>query len=107
MTERHKQDFFGTIYAGSAAPRRSDKDPRFTRFVGLDLSIFSTVHHEMHRKRRSALQPYFSMANVRRLQPVVQERLGVLLKRMKEFKETDKVLNASCLFSAFGRGKDK
>ncbi|ATZ52267.1 hypothetical protein BCIN_08g00320 [Botrytis cinerea B05.10] len=95
-------DFFDTIYASSAAPRRSDKDPRFTKFIGLDLSVFSTVHHDKHRQRRSALQPYFSMANVRRLQPVIQERLDVMLKQMNKFRDTGDVLNASCMFSAFG-----
>jgi hypothetical protein len=47
------------------------------------------------------------MANVRRLQPVIQERLGVLMERMNEFKDMDEVLNASCMFSALGNGKKK
>ncbi|KAF2013468.1 cytochrome P450 [Aaosphaeria arxii CBS 175.79] len=95
-------DFYDTIYASSAAPRRTDKDPYYTKFIGLDLCVFSTIHHDLHRQRRSALNPYFSMANVRRLQPVIQERLRVMLRRMGEFKDTDHVLNVSCLFSALG-----
>ncbi len=101
------QDFYDTVYAGYAAPRRSDKDPYFTRFLGLDLCVFATVEHELHRKRRSALLPYFSMAGVRRLQPVIQERVDVMLRRMKEFRNTDEVLNASCMFSALTNGKAK
>ncbi|KAK7754816.1 hypothetical protein SLS62_003130 [Diatrype stigma] len=42
------------------------------------------------------------MANVRRLQPVIQERLGVMMKRMGEFRDSGEVLNASCMFSALG-----
>ncbi|KAF2275384.1 cytochrome P450 monooxygenase [Westerdykella ornata] len=93
-------DFYDTVYAGYAQARRSDKWPYFTKFMGLDLCVFATVEHELHRKRRSALLPYFSMASVRRLQPVIQERIDVMLNRMKEFRDTDEVLNASCMFSA-------
>jgi hypothetical protein len=99
------QDFYDTVYASSASQRRIDKDPFYTKFIGLDLCIFSTVHHELHRQRRSALQPYFSTANVRRLQPVIQERLGVMMKRVMEFAEAEKPLNVSCMFSALGNGK--
>ncbi|KAI0408575.1 cytochrome P450 [Xylaria palmicola] len=95
-------DFYDTLYAGYAAPRRSEKDPYYTRFVGLDLCVFSTVQHELHRMRRSALNPYFSMASVMRLQPVIQERLDVMLRRMNEFKNTGEVLNVSYMFSALG-----
>ncbi|KAI0838317.1 cytochrome P450 [Hypoxylon sp. FL0890] len=95
-------DFYDTIYVGHSAPRRSEKDPCFTKFLGMDLCVFSTIDHELHRKRRSALQPYFSMANVRRLQPVIQERLSVMIRRMNEFRDTGDVLNASCMFSALG-----
>jgi len=94
------QDFYDTIYAPYSAPRRSEKWDYFTKFLGLDLCCFATVDHELHRKRRSALLPYFSMASVRRLQPVIQERIAVMLRRMTKFVDTDEVLNASCMFSA-------
>ncbi|KAI0905938.1 cytochrome P450 [Ustulina deusta] len=95
-------DFYDTLYAGYSASRRSEKDPYYTRFVGLDLCVFSTVQHELHRMRRAALNPYFSMASVTRLQPVIQERLDVMLKRMNDFKNTGEVLNLSYMFSALG-----
>ena len=44
------------------------------------------------------------MANVRRLQPVIQERLDVMVKQMNKFKDTGEVLNVSCMFSALGNG---
>ncbi|KAJ2983507.1 hypothetical protein NUW58_g6236 [Xylaria curta] len=95
-------DFYDTLYAGASASRRSEKDPYYTRFVGLDLCVFSTVQHELHRRRRAALNPYFSMASVTRLQPVIQERLDVMLKRMNGFKDTNEALNMSYMFSALG-----
>lgn len=92
------------IYASAGAKRKSDKYPFFTKFMGLDLCVFATVEHDLHRKRRAALLPYFSMASVRRLQPVIEERIGVLLRRLKEFRGTNEVLNASCMFSALTNG---
>lgn len=55
--------------------------------------------------RRNALMPFFSMATVRSLQPVIQERIDVLMRRMKEFIGEDRVLNASCMFAAYTNGK--
>ncbi|CAI6331170.1 unnamed protein product [Periconia digitata] len=96
----HDPDFYGTIYASATAQRKSDKYPFFTKFMGLDLCVFATVEHDLHRKRRAALLPFFSKASVRRLQPVITERVEVLLSRAKEFRGTGRVLNASCMFSA-------
>lgn len=96
----HDPDFYKTIYVSAAAQRKANKYPFFTKFLGLDLAVFATVEHDLHRKRRAALSPYFSMASVRRLQPVIQERIDVMLRRMKDFRDTDHVLNASCMFSA-------
>jgi len=72
--------------------------------MGLDLCVFATVQHDLHRKRRAALLPFFSKASVRRLQPVITERVEVMLNRMKEFRESRRVLNASCMFSALTNG---
>lgn len=55
--------------------------------------------------RRAALLPYFSTAYVRSLQPIIQERLDVLLRRMSAFKDTDVAVNANCMFAAFSNGK--
>ncbi|KAH8702676.1 cytochrome P450 [Phaeosphaeriaceae sp. PMI808] len=87
LHKRYGPDFYGIIYALATAQRKSDKYPFFTRFMGLDLCVFATVEHDLHRKRRAALLPFFSKASVRRLQPVIIERV-------------DRVLNASCMFSA-------
>ena len=74
-------DFYETIYASSALGHRRDKYEWFTKSFGMDKSVFGTPGHDLHRMRRAALAPYFSMASVRRLQPVIQERVDVLLER--------------------------
>ncbi len=55
--------------------------------------------------RRAALLPFFSPSYVRRLQPMFQERLDVLLARMAALKDTEQAVNASCLFAAFSNGE--
>jgi hypothetical protein len=54
--------------------------------------------------RRAALSPYFSMANVMKLQPVIQERVD-LLERLKGFTDSGEVLMASWAFATFTNGE--
>lgn len=72
--------------------------------MGLDKSSFATVEHDLHRMRRSALLPYFSMTSVRRLQPMLQERVDVMLGRLKDYQNTGEVLNLSCMYAAMTSG---
>ncbi|KAI0154668.1 cytochrome P450 [Xylariaceae sp. FL1272] len=94
-------DFYDTIYVGHSAPRRSEKYYNLVRYFGLDLCVFSTIDHDVHRMRRNALNPFFSTTAVRSLQPVMQERNDVVQMRMKEFMNSGKVLNASNMLAAF------
>jgi cytochrome P450 len=70
----------------------------------LDHSEFGTPQHDLHKMRRAALSPYFSMASVMRLQPVIQERVD-LLERLKGFRDSGEVLMASWAFATFTNGE--
>ena len=48
-------------------------------------SILATKDHELHRKRRAVLNPYFSKQSVRRLEPTINQTLSNLLNRMDEW----------------------
>jgi cytochrome P450 len=63
--------------------------------------MFATVNHDHHKIRRAALNPFFSQQNVRRLQPIIQERVDVLLRRIQDFQKSGEVLNASHLYAAY------
>jgi len=52
-----------------------------------------TTGHELHRLRQSALNPLFSKRSVMRLEPVIQEDIDRLLRRLREFKDTQKPVN--------------
>jgi hypothetical protein len=97
-------DFHDTLYASSASGHRRDKYDYFTKSFGLDKSVFATPQHDLHKMRRAALSTFFSMASARRLQPEIQERLDLLLKRIREFRDNGKVFMASWAFAAYTNG---
>ena len=68
-------------------------------------SIFATGPSDLHRSRRSAIDPFFSTQKVEKLQPVIQALADKVIKRLKEFKETGDVINAGAMFSAYANGK--
>lgn len=65
---------------------------------------FSTVDHDTHRMRRSAMNPFFSKASVRRLQPLVNERVDMLMSRIKGFRETGGTMPLSTAYTALSSG---
>ncbi|KAI3325976.1 cytochrome P450 [Xylariaceae sp. AK1471] len=94
-------DFYEILYPSTSSGRRANKEPSLTKFFGLDDSLFSMMDHDIHRMRRAALLPYLSTSHVRKLQPLLQERLDALLQRMADFKDTDEPVKANCMFAAF------
>ncbi|KAJ4398691.1 hypothetical protein N0V85_006217 [Neurospora sp. IMI 360204] len=70
--------------------RRRHRTPFFTKQFGADESIVSTNDHDLHKLRRSAVAPFFSMQNMRALQPVIEERVDALLARLREHGRTKK-----------------
>ena len=68
---------------------------------GADKGTLVTLDHDLHRVRRSALNPFFSKANVRKLEPIIQRRAQKVLFRMGNLENTGQPLNIFYLFSAF------
>lgn len=63
-------------------------------------STVATVSHELHRTRRAALNPYFSKASVRRLEPVIQETLQTLLSRFVACAKTGATMRINTVYQA-------
>ena len=64
--------------------------------------------HDQHKARRAALNRFFSTASVKRLQPVIAERVRTLIERLQGFKDVDGdvgVIKADYAFAAFTNGK--
>ena len=97
-------DFYDTLYAGPAKKR--DKWSWFTDSFGIPDSTFSAVKHDVHRVRRAALDPYFSKAKVRSLQPQIEDVVAKLLARFAEFRKTGEPMTVSLAFAAVTNGME-
>ncbi|KAM5357937.1 hypothetical protein ACJZ2D_015753 [Fusarium nematophilum] len=74
--------FIDKLYSQSPKHRR-ERYRTFLQTLQADGSILATKDHDLHRRRRAVLNPYFSSQNVRRLSPVINETLSNLLRRME------------------------
>ncbi|KAH7323773.1 cytochrome P450 [Rhexocercosporidium sp. MPI-PUGE-AT-0058] len=92
-------DFYHTIYAGGSSKR--NRDPYHTATMTLPGSLLTSPSYDLHRKRRAALNPFFSQQSARRLLPLLQERIDVLVAKLEELKDTGKPVNLLHAFSAF------
>ncbi|KAL8773752.1 MAG: hypothetical protein Q9209_001520 [Squamulea sp. 1 TL-2023] len=84
-------EYYDELYVGST--RRSEEYPWTTKQFGPRTSVFATTAHELHRIRRAALAPFFSMQSVQRLEPSVQPVIDKLISRLQELQGSGKVVN--------------
>lgn len=105
--ELHVSDptFWDVIYTASTNSNRRDKLDWQTKGSGIPKSILGTAPHALHRLRRSAINPFFSMQNVRKLVPGIQERVDALVDQLKARGSHKEVVNMAYAFSAFTNGK--
>ncbi|EXJ81909.1 hypothetical protein A1O1_07976 [Capronia coronata CBS 617.96] len=95
--------FYEEIYAGPT--RRRDRWEYYTKGFGMPGAGASTNPHDLHKARRAALSPFFSMQSVRNLQAVIEEKANLLMKRFKTFGESapgdTKPVNLEIAFAAY------
>ena len=97
----HTPEFFDTLYVNGQVRHKSDWT---MRGFGVGKSAFGTLGHDLHRMRRSALNPFFSTARVRKLEPLMEERTDALMKRLGEFQEDGSIMTLEVAFSAYTAG---
>ena len=76
-------DFMEQLYAGPG--KRREKYKTTIGAVYVLGSVLATKDHDLHRRRRAALNPFFSKQSVRRVEPIIQRTLSKLLGRMEEW----------------------
>lgn len=89
----HDPEFYTQIYAGGSTKRN-----RYARSVsgnGSPGSMASAVSHDLHRLRRSSINPFFSKAAVQRLEERIQSRLRILSERLSGFLERKEIIDVS------------
>ncbi|KAK8119364.1 Cytochrome P450 [Apiospora kogelbergensis] len=82
-TEVHFNDpeVIETVYPTTG--RKTDKPQWVADRTGTPYSIVSTVEHDVHRRRRNGLNSFFSVASIRRLEPIIQERIAKMMWRLE------------------------
>ena len=95
-------DFYEKLYTGPG--RRRHRWSWFTAQFGLPQSMFGTNDHDTHRARRAAVNPFFSKGAVRKLQPIVDERVDALLTRFREFQASSQPITLNYAFAAYTNG---
>ncbi|KAF2967401.1 hypothetical protein GQX73_g6156 [Xylaria multiplex] len=94
-------EYYDKLYvAGSVRP--TDNYVAFANGLDLEGSHLLTTGHDLHRKRRKPLEPFFSRLGVTRLEPMVAELCETLVvKRLESFKGTGKIVRLDHAFLAF------
>ncbi len=102
--ELHINDvsFLDTIYPTSNNHVR-DKDWKQTRGLDVGESTSGTISHELHRRRREALSPFFSQKSVLMLEPLIQEKVAQLCEHLDSAIISGKPVNLYDLYYAFAR----
>jgi cytochrome P450 len=95
-------EYYDELYvAGSVRP--TDRYEAFVEgIVDFKGSHIATIEHDLHRKRRKPLDPYFSRQGVSRLEPMLGELTEKLIvNRFESFKGTGKVVRLDHAFTAY------
>ncbi|KAI0019377.1 cytochrome P450 [Xylariomycetidae sp. FL0641] len=92
-------DFVETLYTQSPKQRR-ERYWTVLQTMQASGSILGTKDHDLHRRRRAVLNPYFSLQNVRRLEPVINDTVANLLYRMEGWAKTGEPVQMNRAFRA-------
>lgn len=98
-------EFYEILYATSASGEKRNKWDWYTKQFATHESMFSTVTHDQHKLRRAALNRFFSMASVRRLQPLLEDNVNRLLERFREAKSSGVIIPLEHAFAALTNGR--
>ncbi|KAL2830450.1 cytochrome P450 [Aspergillus cavernicola] len=95
-------DYYDELYVMGNV-RKTDRYEGFVSgVVDFEGSHLATIAHDLHRRRRKPLDPYFSRQGVTRLEPMVAELTEKLVvDRLESYKGTGKVVRLDHAFTAF------
>jgi hypothetical protein len=96
----HDPEFYDELYV-AASKRRTEHYDVFCKGIDFDGSHLLTVDHDLHRRRRKPLEPFFSRLGISRLQPMIAEVALHLETRLRELKGSKKVIRLDHAFAAF------
>ncbi len=84
-TELHIDDpeYYDTLYTRGTG--RRNKYAYFSGRFGYASDTFGTVDHDLHRQRRKAISPFFSVAKIADFQPVIAKKVDRLCDKLDKY----------------------
>ncbi|KIW03319.1 uncharacterized protein PV09_05530 [Verruconis gallopava] len=97
--ELHIDDpsFYDEVYVGPT--RKTNKWPWSAKMFGTTMATVGTVDHDIHRQRRTALNPFFSKKSISGIEPSIQAHVIKLYRILVSFKGTGHIVNLSDAFA--------
>lgn len=89
-------DFYQELYGD----RKMDKYQWWCNLAGAPGSMFATADAELHRKRRVVLNNFFSKKAVAELEPLIREKIRILVGRFEDAAKSGEVVRLDCAFMA-------
>ncbi|KAJ5107841.1 cytochrome P450 [Penicillium angulare] len=82
--ELHIQDsgYIDTLYCVPLKGKR-DKYPPTANMVGTPEGVFGTIDHDLHRKRKAAISPFFSKATVLNAEAMINQNARLLCNTIR------------------------
>ncbi|KAK5119639.1 hypothetical protein LTR85_007468 [Meristemomyces frigidus] len=98
--EIHVKDseWFDVLYTGPGHIR--DKWERSNRANGSKGSVASSVPHDLHRARRTAINPFFSKRAVMQLEDSVRNKVGLMCRKITDLARTESVVDIGTVLTA-------
>ncbi|KAI0404814.1 putative cytochrome P450 [Xylaria palmicola] len=93
-------DFYDKVYV-SASTRRTQGYSQFASGIGFDDTFFLSQTHELHRRRRKPIEPYFSRLGVKKLEPFINKAVEKLMARFESFRGTGRIVRLEHAMLAF------
>lgn len=90
--------FIDTIYAGGGSGKKRDKNLFYLNAFQLWHSCFGAAAHDIHRQRRSSMNPFFSKASVTKLEGTIRGYIDRVCAHIESYAETEDVCNLSLAF---------
>ncbi|KAE8371809.1 cytochrome P450 [Aspergillus bertholletiae] len=91
-------DYLSEVY-GDVTKKR-DKYKWLGQSTSLSQSTGGTIHHDLHRKRRAAINPFLSKAKSAQLEPVIRTALARLLQRFENCRQTGTIMPLNLAMAA-------
>ncbi|KAL4916020.1 cytochrome P450 [Aspergillus aurantiobrunneus] len=93
-------DFYNKLYV-TGNVRKTEAYSHFFCGLGLDDSHLLTQGHDLHRRRRKPLEPFFSRKGISNLQPLLADLSRQMMERLQALKGSGSIIQLDHLHLAY------